>query len=765
VIGTGDYIAGQGKYVTSWRYDASQPTPDARLVFNWQYNTDGFIFSSPAIGDLDNNGVLDVVFTGVIGNSNAEGPANGSHLYAVRGDTGALIFKRRVCSVYGALSTVRASPVLADVVGDARLEILVTQNYEVHIINADGSYYTDQLTSVCQGQPSATQTTYWGNAELNLAPAVADLDNDGDAEIVVAGAVNDQTNQGRLYAWSGHKKTSAPWPQFHRNLARNGLIDTLAPQGPSQVTSAPAPGSEWRAPASINVAWAQPARDYGSGLAGYSVAWDASPNTVPDTTVDLAASATGLSAAPGRGQWYLHLRPVDRVGNGGQTVTVGPFRFDDIPPRNPSGLSASPPADRAWRKPQAVVLSWSTGGSDAESGLAGYSLVWDQATNTLPDTSIELGPNAMGDTRNLTHGTWHAHVRAVDMAGNGATTAVHIGPFLIDGVAPESQADSPPEAPASGVGVSWNGTDDGSGVASYTLQYRLGSAGPWATFHVSTAAGSLTHGFDAQCGGVLQFRSIAADAAGNVESKPDSASDSQTQVRSPHFLQGAVVNSLGQPVYKASVTSPGACAPTATSLNGAFTLQYPQQAASVQVAVQRAGFGQLPDLRGLQTGDTSVVAVIPPEISAIVNGGFESGGLQGWTSVQASLVTPGYAGDHAAQFASTGSLTQRLTVPAGAVVSVVYRITEASRASDRAMLTLRPVAASLASRAMTLTLPVTATAAEWRHAAMDAGALAGLQVDARISVSSNSIDARFDELTLGVPGPGVYRALAPLVIR
>jgi hypothetical protein len=343
VVGTGDYISGQGKYVTSWRYDAAQPDPDARLALNWQFSTDGYVFSSPAIGDLDNDGALDVVFAGVIGDSNAEGPRNGSNLYAVRGDSGRQIFRRRLCSVFGALSFVRSSPVLADVAGDARLEILVTQNYELQIINADGSYYTDQTTSVCQGQPSSTQTTYWGNAELNAAPAVADLDNDGDSEVIVAGAVSAQSCQGRLYVWSGHKKAGAPWPQFHRDPAKTGLLDTLAPFGPAGVTAVPSPGQEWRAPSPVSVAWSQPGRDFGAGLAGYSVVWDTAPDTTPDATVEVAAGSTGLCHTPGRGEWYVHLRPVDRAGNAGRSVTAGPFRFDSLSFGNSSGLSARPP--------------------------------------------------------------------------------------------------------------------------------------------------------------------------------------------------------------------------------------------------------------------------------------------------------------------------------------------------------------------------------------------------------------------------------------
>jgi hypothetical protein len=478
--------------------------------------------------------------------------------------------------------------------------------------------------------------------------------------------------------------------------------------------------------------------------------------------VEVAAGSTGLCHTPGRGEWYVHLRPVDRAGNAGPTVTAGPFRFDNLSPSNPSGLSASPPADRMWRKPQSVALTWSSGGSDDESGLAGYSVVWDQIPDTLPDTVIEAGPNATGDTQNLAHGTWYAHARAVDMAGNGAAVAVHVGPFLIDGAAPDSRADSPAEA-SSSVTVSWGGTDDGSGIASYALQYRLGAAGSWSTWHTSSADGSIAHEFGASCGGLLQFRSIATDRAGNVESHPVSHSDSETRVNSPHVVRGTVVNSLGQPVYKASVTSPGACAVATTPLSGAFTLYYPQQAIQVEVTAARPDFGPLPALRGLKTGDPAVMAVVPPANNVVINSGFEAGGLQGWTSAQADLATPGYAGDYAAQLTSSGSVAQRMSVPTGAIVSLMYRITEASHASDRVTLTLRPVAASQAARAITLTLPVTATAAEWRHTMLDAGALAGLEVDARIEVSSNSIDARFDEVTLGAPRPGVYRVLAPLV--
>ncbi|MCL4506122.1 MAG: FG-GAP-like repeat-containing protein [Chloroflexi bacterium] len=328
VVGTGDYIDNKGRYITSWHYDPTQSSVDMRLVLNWQKSSDGYLMSSPAIGDLNSDGQLDVVILGPNGNRNT---TNGSYVYAWRGNDGTPLFKTLLCNPFNYLSPARTSPVIADVVGDGKAEVVLTQNYETTILYSDGTYYTDgpQTGSLCSGHPNVSTPTYWAYSQLDIAPAIADIDNTGKNAIIVAGAINDTTssNYGRLYAWGGHNKGYAPWPQFHQNAAHTGLLDNVLPNNPSGFSVSPVTGTLQPAQ-TIRINWATGGKDIGSGLQGYSVVWDQNPDTIPDTSVNVAATATGISSMPGNGSWYAHLRAIDKAGNASSTtIHLGPFQL------------------------------------------------------------------------------------------------------------------------------------------------------------------------------------------------------------------------------------------------------------------------------------------------------------------------------------------------------------------------------------------------------------------------------------------------------
>jgi hypothetical protein len=81
-----------------------------------------------------------------------------------------------------------------------------------------------------------------------------------------------------------------------------------------------------------------------------------------------------------------------------------------------------------------------TEGTDDDSGLAGYSVQWDSAAGTIPDTSVEVaaGPQTFTSPA-LSDGAQHwVHIRALDNEGNAAPAVLHFGPFSIDGTPPGS---------------------------------------------------------------------------------------------------------------------------------------------------------------------------------------------------------------------------------------------------------------------------------------------------------------------------------------
>ena len=92
------------------------------------------------------------------------------------------------------------------------------------------------------------------------------------------------------------------------------LGDLTPPTDPTGLTSPSHTLNTWSNDNTVDVTWTA-ATDEDSGLDGYSVAWDHVPATVPDATKDLGAMTATTSPALADGDWYFHIRPVDKAGN------------------------------------------------------------------------------------------------------------------------------------------------------------------------------------------------------------------------------------------------------------------------------------------------------------------------------------------------------------------------------------------------------------------------------------------------------------------
>lgn len=177
---------------------------DGSNVAGWPVATDGQVFDSPALADLDGNGKLDVVIT--------DGSPN---LYAFRGN-GTQIFKIRPRSFFGT-SPNAANPIVADVTGDSFPEVLVAVNTELAVISRTGAQLTDDGTH--DGRLSYfTPTAVTGGV-------VTDLDNNGVVDVVGGSAEPfPAATSGQIYVWTPAAATSAmPWPMFHQDPSRRGV--------------------------------------------------------------------------------------------------------------------------------------------------------------------------------------------------------------------------------------------------------------------------------------------------------------------------------------------------------------------------------------------------------------------------------------------------------------------------------------------------------------------------------------------------------------
>ncbi|MCA9917279.1 MAG: VCBS repeat-containing protein [Anaerolineales bacterium] len=201
VVGTGlfdGYV--NGNQVYAWNADGS-------LVTGWPRPTAEKMPSSPALADLDNNGVLDVI----IGCGKDAQPFCRT-LYAWNGSGNNL--------PGFPMSTTHAfpyPPVVADVDGDNNLEIVLNslETSKVTVVQHNGS----------NGSTDISRAT--GQINQN-APLVDDVDNDGDLEIVIATA--NGSLQAAIYIFDEAASTTAnfaslPWPMQQQNAAHTGTLE------------------------------------------------------------------------------------------------------------------------------------------------------------------------------------------------------------------------------------------------------------------------------------------------------------------------------------------------------------------------------------------------------------------------------------------------------------------------------------------------------------------------------------------------------------
>jgi len=132
----------------------------------WEFTAGNIIFSSPALGDIDGDGKLEVV----VGSLD-------SKLYALNGEDGSKLWE------FTAGDGIYSSPALGDIDGDGKLEVVV------------GSW--DNKLYALNGEDGSKLWEFTTGEEIYSSPALGDIDGDGKLEVVV-GSLDD-----KLYALNG----------------------------------------------------------------------------------------------------------------------------------------------------------------------------------------------------------------------------------------------------------------------------------------------------------------------------------------------------------------------------------------------------------------------------------------------------------------------------------------------------------------------------------------------------------------------------------
>ncbi|MDP2659905.1 MAG: cellulase family glycosylhydrolase [Dehalococcoidia bacterium] len=181
--------------------------------------------------------------------------------------------------------------------------------------------------------------------------------------------------------------------------------------------------------------------------------------------------------------------------------------------------------------PGSFTVSWSSDDNPGGAGVQSHDL--QRRVDSGPWTDLLTGATLTSTVVSGSDGQRLSfRVRAQDRLGNresfrsedgDVSTTVDVSP-----PASEVLAYSFPVTSTASFPVRWSGTDGGSGVGSYDIQYRDGPAGDWTNLKAAT---SLTQtnflsGLDRH---TYEFRSRSRDRMGNLEEYPASP-DSQMLV-------------------------------------------------------------------------------------------------------------------------------------------------------------------------------------------------------------------------------------------
>lgn len=110
--------------------------------------------------------------------------------------------------------------------------------------------------------------------------------------------------------------------------------------------------------------------------------------------------------------------------------------YEEIKPGTVTNLQSTTHTIGEWSSNPKITAQWTAAIDTGGSGLDGYSVAWDTASDTLPDTTKDIEDVATVTSPSLFDGSYYFHIRSADNALNWSDTAAHLGPFHIDTATP-----------------------------------------------------------------------------------------------------------------------------------------------------------------------------------------------------------------------------------------------------------------------------------------------------------------------------------------
>jgi len=227
-----EIVIGSGRAFDPLTYGKWVKAYDNQGILLRTLTTDGVVFGSPALADINGDAYLDIV----VGTERLnQGNLPPGTLYAWSGKDFSLLWSMAPKIVSGQNLLITSSPVVADIDPTSPgPEILFGLGPEICVVSASGQ----QLTN--DGNNPSKPTLWMGLSPVANSVAVADIDNDGTLEIVAAGSYNpmDQAYNYRgwvvAYRWPNAQGNasgaSLPWPMFHHDASHSGRVGATTPR-------------------------------------------------------------------------------------------------------------------------------------------------------------------------------------------------------------------------------------------------------------------------------------------------------------------------------------------------------------------------------------------------------------------------------------------------------------------------------------------------------------------------------------------------------